>query len=128
MQNIRQGYLDTLKEFNLLDGYVYAFEKFERYRIGAFDVICSGKFDMVYSSMPNAGRIERLGRQSIINYFKKYEDRPFEFNANVLYCAETAAELLGLSTLDIYTLQEWRFLVKESAALLPGTRPEKSRS
>jgi len=119
LQNIRQGYLDTLKEFNLLDGYVYAFEKYERYRIGAFDVICSGKFDMVYSSMPNAGRIEKLGRQSIINYFKKYEDRPFEFNANVLYCAETAAELLDLSTLDIYTLQGMSaLLVKESAALL----------
>ena len=90
--NIRQGELDAYKAFDLLDGYYYAFKKYEKYKIAPFEPYCAKKFDAVFSGLPSAGRIEKSGRESVLSFLRGYDDRPFEFNSNVLYCAETAAD------------------------------------
>ena len=119
LQNIRQGYLDTCKAFKLLDGYYYTFEKFECYKICNYEGICEQKFNNIFSVLPSENRFEKIGRENIIELLQRYEHAPFEFNTNVLYCAEIAAEIFGFNPREIYTLQSMADrLVLESAALI----------
>ncbi len=39
--NIRQGELDAYKAYDLLDGYYYAFKKYEKYKIAPFELYCA---------------------------------------------------------------------------------------
>lgn len=118
-RNMRQGYLDTCKAFGMYDGSYYTFEKFERYRTGAYEGVCAEKFDSIFSGLPNVSRFEKMGRQSLIDLVRTYEDRPFEHNANVLYCAEIAAELFGLDPREVYTIDGMSAqLVSEVTVLL----------
>lgn len=116
--NIRQGELDAYKAFNMLDGYYYAFKKYEKYKITAFEPYCAGKFDTVFSGLPSAGRVEKSARESVLSFLRGYEDRPFEFNSNILYCAETAADIFGIDPRREYTLEELDGLINEAAVTL----------
>ena len=82
--NIRQGELDAYKAFDLLDGYYYAFKKYEKYKIAPFEPYCAKKFDAVFSGLPSAGRIEKSGRESVLSFLRGYDDRPFEFTKEEL--------------------------------------------
>ncbi|MEI6579269.1 MAG: patatin-like phospholipase family protein [Eubacteriales bacterium] len=119
LNNIRQGYLDTCKTFNLFDGYYYTFEKYECYKISAFEGVCTLKFNNIFSVLPSENHIERIGKQNVIELLQKYEQRPFEINNNVLYCAEIAAEIFDLNPREIYTLQGIaELLIVEAAKLI----------
>lgn len=116
--NIRQGELDAYKAYDLLDGYYYAFKKYEKYKIAPFEPYCAKKFDAIFSGLPSAGRIERGGRESVLNFLRGYDDRPFEFNSNVLYCAETAGDIFGINTREEYTVASFDKLINENATVL----------
>lgn len=116
--NIRQGELDAYKAYDLLDGYYYAFKKYEKYKIAPFEPYCAKKFDAIFSGLPSAGRIERGGRESVLNFLRGYDDRPFEFNSNVLYCAETAGDIFGINTREEYTVASFDKLINENATAL----------
>jgi len=119
MQNIRQGYLDTCKAFNLLDGYYYSFEKYEQYNICTYEGICEEKFNSTFSVLPSENIFERTGKQKVIDLMKSYEYDPFGYNANTLYCAEIAAELFELNPREIYTLQSMvDLLIIETTSIL----------
>ena len=76
------------------------------------------KFDAIFSGLPSAGRIERVGRESVLNFLRGYDDRPFEFNSNVLYCAETAGDIFGINTREEYTVASFDKLINENATAL----------
>lgn len=118
LSNIRQGELDAYKAFDMLDGYYYAFKKYEKYKITAFEPYCAERFDKVFSGLPSAGRVEKSGRESVLNYLRGYEDRPFEFNSNILYCAETAADIFGINAQVEYMLDELNELINQAAIAL----------
>lgn len=117
-QNIQQGYLDACRAFQLLDGYYYSFEKYEKYKVGPYEGICSQKFNRIFCVLPSVNRFEAKGRQNVINYLRNFEERPFEFNASVLFCAETAAEMFGFNPREIYTLQGLSQRIVEEANVL----------
>ena len=116
--NIRQGELDAYKAYDLLDGYYYSFKKYEKYKIAPFEPYCAKKFDAIFSGLPSAGRVERGGRENVLNFLRGYDDRPFEFNSNVLYCAETAGDIFGISTREEYTVASFDKLINENATAL----------
>lgn len=102
-QNMRQGYLDTCKCFGLLDGSYYSFQKNEKYQTRAQEILCHRKFSQLFSALPSAARFERSGRQNVISHLEKTEEGPFLYRADVLSCAECAAEIFGLDPREIYT-------------------------
>ena len=118
LNHIKQGELDTYKAFDMLDGYYYSFKRFEKYKITPFEVYCSSKFEYIFSGLPNANRFEKNGRESILNHLRGYDDRPFEFNSNVLYCAEAAAEIFELNPRDVYTMDSMNKLVLKNCTSL----------
>lgn len=102
-QNIEQGYLDTLKNFGMLDGDYYCFFKNEKYKNKEQEKLCMNKFDSVFSNFPQNNKNERNGRQSVLNYLNRIEDNPFTYNSNYLYCAESAAEIFEINPRKIYS-------------------------
>ena len=125
VNNIRQGYLDTLKSFGRFDGYYYTFEKFERYKVTPFEKYCATKFDNIFPVLPGMTKIERFGRDSVLNLLRSYDDRPFEFNSNVMYCAEIAAEVLSVNPREIYTIKSISMeIFRETEKLLRDTQTE----
>lgn len=96
--NIRQGELDAYKAYDLLDGYYYAFKKYEKYKIAPFEPYCAKKFDAIFSGLPSAGRIERGGRESVLNFLRGYDDRPFEFNSKPCSTAPRPPAIFSAST------------------------------
>lgn len=111
--NITQGYLDTLKVFGKFDGYYYTFEKGEQYQADKYNEQFDKKFMQIYSNLPNATRLEHLGREAINGLFRDY--RPFEFRhcSNVLTCAENAAEILGVNPREVYTFEQLNDIIIE---------------
>lgn len=105
-QNMRQGYLDTCKCFGLLDGDYYAFHKNEAYQTRQQETLCRRKFTQLFSDLPSAARFERSGRQSVIAHLDQIGGGPFSNRADVLSCAECAAELFGLDPRRIYSFSE----------------------
>jgi len=104
-KNLQQGYLDTYKCFGLLDGYYYAFERGERYKIKPFEDICSAKFDNSFSALPSVSFLEKSGRGQVTDFLRNHEAKPFEFNSNVLHCAEAAAEIFEINPQEVYTVE-----------------------
>ncbi len=116
--HMKQGELDTYKAFGLLDGYYYSFKRYEKYKITEFEAHCASKFEYIFSGLPNASRFEKNGRESILNFLRGYDDRPFEFNSNVLYCAEAAAEIFELDPTQVYTMESINKSILESCTAL----------
>ena len=54
----------------------------------------------------------------MLNFLRGYDDRPFEFNSNVLYCAETAGDIFGINTREEYTVASFDKLINENATAL----------
>ncbi len=113
--NMRQGELDTYKAFGLLDGYYYSFKRYEKYKITPFEPYCAAKFEHIFSGLPNVSRFEKNGRESILNHLRGYDDRPFEFNSNVLYCAEAAADIFVLDPREVYTMESINSIILEKS-------------
>ncbi len=127
INNIQQGYLDTLKSFGKFDGYYYAFEKFEKYKVTPFERHCAKKFDLVFSDIPNVTRFERIGRDSVLSLLRKYEDKPFEFNSNILFCAEIAAEVLSINPRVVYTMKSMSNEILDEAKKLLEDKEKESK-
>lgn len=105
-QNMRQGYLDTCKCFGILDGFYYSFYKDEKYKTRPQEILCNRKFSQLFSILPSASRFERSGRQNVIAHLDKTEEGPFSYRADVLSCAECAAEIFELDPREIYTFAD----------------------
>jgi len=124
--NIRLGYLDTLKTFGLYDGYHFTFEKHEKYRFLESAAFCSLKFESVFGVLPSNNRFEKRGKESVLQLFSQYVTAPFDFNSNALYCAEMAAEIFGVSDLEVYTYEKMcEILVENIKKLLSDDSAEK---
>lgn len=122
LNNIRQGYLDTLKSFGKYDGFYYTFEKYERYKVTPFEKHCALKFEYIFPALPGMSKVEKFGRDNVLNLLRGYDDRPFEFNSNVLYCAEIAAEVLCINPREIYTMKTISMaILQETKKLLNDT-------
>ncbi len=106
-RNFQQGYLDVYKTFGLLDGHYYSFERYETYKTVPFERACRQKFEQSFCALPGVSMLEKRARSRVINFLRSYDDRPFEFNSNILHCAEAAAELFEISALEIYTLESF---------------------
>ena len=114
LQNIQMGYLDTMKAFHKLDGNYYSFYQSEReYSYKIFNKYTE-IYERVFSGLPNVTRFERIGQSSITNFLNNYIDCPFVYNSNILICAETAADIFGLDTLNIYTVKDIKKAVLEN--------------
>ncbi len=123
--NIQQGYLDTLKSFGKFDGYYYTFEKYERYKVTPYEKQCAIKFESIFPNLPSVTKIEKFGRENVLSLLRKYEDRPFEFNSNVMYCAEIAAEALSINPRIVYTMKSLSVkILEETVELLNDKKTE----
>lgn len=103
--HMKLGYLDTYKEFGLLDGYYYTFETNEKYKTGVFESRFTEKFEYLFTGLPNVSRFEKSGRERVMEFLVSFESKPFEFNSNILHCIETAADMLEVSPEEVYTLE-----------------------
>ena len=103
-RNLRQGYLDTYKCFDLLDGHYYSFERYETYKTEPFERECRKKFEQSFCTLPDVGMLEKRARGRVVDFLQSFGDKPFDYNSNTLHCAEAAAELFEVSSLEIYTL------------------------
>lgn len=127
-KSIRQGYLDTLKCFSLYDGRVYTFEKDEKYRFGRFEAVCGDLYNKVFHNVPNVSRTEARARRDILELLSRRGKHPFEFNSNVLYCAELAAEFFDVDVLNIYTVESLTDIILSQARELLGETNASERS
>ncbi|HOU10153.1 MAG TPA: patatin-like phospholipase family protein [Clostridiales bacterium] len=124
-RNIRQGTLDAKKAFGLLDGHVYAFERYEKYKICYFDTTCSEKYKSVFSDFTSSSMLEKTALKNVSVFFAQFGTDPLAFNSNVLHCAETAAEIFDLDQTEIYTLASMcSLLIERSKALLSENTSE----
>lgn len=119
-QYMEQGYLDTLKEFNMLDGYYYSFKKGEKFNTGEYESLCRYKFKRIFSCLPGAGRFEKMGREKIIDHLCNYDENPFEHYSNVLLSAEMAAEIFEINPRIIYTLEQISELIIDEYKQVPN--------
>jgi len=124
-RNIRQGMLDARKAFGLLDGYIYAFERYEKYKTCYFDTTCSEKYKCVFSDFTSSSMLEKTALKNVGSFFAQFGTDPLAFNSNVLHCMETAAEIFGLDQTEIYTFGTMcSLLIESSKALLAENTSE----
>lgn len=124
-RNIRQGTLDAKKAFGLLDGCIYAFERYEKYKICYFDATCSEKYKSVFSDFTSSSMLEKTALKNVGAFFAQFGTDPLAFNSNVLHCAETAAEIFGLDQTEIYTFASMTsLLIERSKTLLSENTSE----
>lgn len=103
---MEQAYLDTLKEFDMLDGYIYSFKKGEKFNMSEYEQQSRKLFKKIFCCLPCEGHIERMARENIVNHMGKCVENPFEHFSNTMLCAEAAANIFKIDTRVIYSVQE----------------------
>lgn len=103
---MRCGYLDTLKEFGLLDGISYYFERGEKYNTKDYEPYCRFIFEDLYSCLPCEKKMEKMSREAVTKYMSREVLNPFKSNSNIIICCEAAASVFTLDQKPVYTLKE----------------------
>lgn len=115
LKNMKQGELDTYKAFDMLDGYLYSFNMYEKYKTTPYERYCTKIYNSIFSAFPNVSKLEKNGRESILDYFRSFECGPFSFNCNVLYCAEAAGQIFDIPEREIYKFEDFNKLILDSS-------------
>jgi len=104
---MEHAYLDTLKEFDMIDGYVYSFKKGEKYNMSQYEQESRERFKKLFCCLPCEGLVERMARENIVNYMGKCVENPFEHFSNTMLCSEAAATIFKIDPRVIYSTQEF---------------------
>ncbi|NCC86649.1 MAG: patatin-like phospholipase family protein [Clostridia bacterium] len=110
-RHMEQAYIDTLKQFDMLDGYVYSFKKGEKHNMSQYENESREIFKKIFCCLPFEGLVERRARENIINYIGKCVENPFEHFSNTMLCSEAAANIFKIDTCEIYSTQEFVFKI-----------------
>lgn len=106
LMHIQQGYLDTRKAFDDLDGYAYTFEKGEVSGEHDLALCCCRLFDKIFSGLPNSSRLEKTGQKKVLQVLNSFIEKPFLYNSSFLSCLECAARIFNVDYLKIYKMEE----------------------
>lgn len=122
------AYLDTLKEFGALDGYLYAFEKGEKFKMRKYEEESGKLFKKIFCCLPCEGLVERMARESVTRYMNKCVENPFEQFSNTMLCEESAASIFKIDTTVIYTAEKLAKLILDSLNTVKNEKESMSES
>ena len=83
-RNMKLGYLDTMKVFDMLEGQYYTFEKGAHIEADKYNKQCKAVYRKIFTNLPSIGTWEKIATDKILSYIKNYNKRIFEEKSNVL--------------------------------------------
>lgn len=112
-QDIKLGYLDTLRVFNKLEGNYYYFSVGSDNEAMEYNSKIKRIYKRIFTNLPSIGTLERIATNKLINHIKKYNEDIFERASDVLISLEMAARSYEIDYARIYNFKELAELVKE---------------
>jgi NTE family protein len=111
IRNINLGYYDTMKAFNELEGDLYTFNTGSKIKASKYEKYMMDIYSKVFSNLPVLSPFELAAKNSIKEYFDKYNRELFSINSNVLTSLEFAADTFDINMIDIYSFKKLSKLV-----------------
>lgn len=112
-KNMKLGYLDTMKVFDMLEGQYYTFEKGAHIEADKYNEKCKSVYRKIFTNLPSIGTWEKIATDKLLNYIKNYNKRIFEEKSNVLDILEIAAQEYDIDYTKIYSFDELIRLILE---------------
>ncbi len=103
IRNIKLGYFDTMKAFNKIEGYKYAFKKGSNIKSSKYEDYMIDTYKKVFSNIPIITQFEKLALKNIREYLEKYKKEIFKVNNNILLSLEFAAGIFKINPLKLYS-------------------------
>lgn len=113
IRNMKLGYLDTMKVFNMLEGQYYTFKKDTHIEANKYNRNCNDIYRKIFTNLPSIGTLEKIATDKFLNYLKNYNKRIFKEKSNVLDILEIAAQEYEVDCTKIYAFDELINIVLE---------------
>ena len=111
LKNIKLGYYDTMKTFNLLEGDLYTFKRKSNILSSKYEDRMNYNYNKIFSGLPDVSPFEKIAQNSIKEYLEKYNRELFTINSNVLTSLEFAANIFDIDMLNVYSFKQLSKLV-----------------